>query len=255
MRYENLTYHKKNNVIIINFSETEKHLSRIVQIAQEIDGICTAISIDKEIQVVIFNWEQEKPLSEKVSVPNDLNCEIDGIIPGSWAGSVAKLEKPVIMTINGYAIGQALELSLACDIRIASKISHFGLPYIDVGIIPWDGGTQRLSRLIGQSNAMELILTGEIINADEAYRVGLVNKIIDGKDLLTAVMEMAHKIAEKGPIALQYIKEAIYKGMDLTMDQGLRLEADLYFLLHTSRDRTEGIRAFQEKREAQFKGE
>jgi len=139
--------------------------------------------------------------------------------------------------------------------RIASFASYFGLPHINDGIIPWDGGTQRLSRLIGKSNALEMILTGQTINGEEALRIGLVNQLTDGGQLLPKIMETAQKMAAKGPIALKYTKEVVHKGMDLTMDQALGLEADLYFLLHTSKDRTEGIKAFQEKRKARFNGQ
>jgi len=126
--------------------------------------------------------------------------------------------------------------------------------HVTYGEIPWDGGTQRLSRLVGRGKAMEMILSGEFIDAQEAYRIGLVNKIVLPDELLTVVMDMAQKMASKGPIALKYAKEAICKGLDLSLEQGLRLEADLYFLLHTTRDRTEGITAFRDKRSPGFEG-
>ena len=167
---------------------------------------------------------------------------------------IASIDRPVISAIDGEVTGLGLELALACDIRIATEISHFGLPHVREGLIPWDGGTQRLSRLVGRSKAMEMILTGEIIDAQEAYRIGLVNRVVPPKELMSLVMDMAREIASKGPVALRYAKEAIHKGMDLTLEQGLRLEADLYFLLHTTKDRTEGIRAFQEKSSPRFEG-
>jgi len=170
------------------------------------------------------------------------------------AAPVAKLDIPIITAMNGYTIGQDLELALACDIRIASDTSHFGLPHVREGLIPWDGGTQRLSRLVGRAKAIEIILTGEIIDAQEAHRIGLVHKVVENSELMNVVMNMAQEIASKGPISLRYAKEAIHKGMDLTLKQGLRLEADLYFLLHTTRDRMEGIKAFQGKRTPQFQG-
>jgi enoyl-CoA hydratase len=168
--------------------------------------------------------------------------------------SIAYLKKPIICAINGDALGQGLELALACDIRIAADTAHLGLPHIKEGLIPWDGGTQRLSRLVGRAKAMEMILTGELIDAQEAYRIGLVNKIVSSQELMPITMEIAREMAKKSPIALRYAKEAINKGMDLSLGQGLRLEADLYFLLHTTKDRTEGIKAFQEKRSPRFEG-
>jgi enoyl-CoA hydratase/carnithine racemase len=128
------------------------------------------------------------------------------------------------------------------------------MPHIQAGMIPWDGGTQRLPRLVGKSKAIELILTGEMVNAQEAHRIGLVNRIVEAKDLLSTVSEMAHAMAGRGPIALRYAKEAILQGLDMTLEQGLRLEADLYFILHSTKDRTEGIKAFQKKRKAKYKG-
>ena len=168
---------------------------------------------------------------------------------------VAGIEKPVIAAINGDALGQGLELALACDIRIASQKAHFGFPDVALGLIPSDGGTQRLPRIIGRGKALELILTAEIINAAEALEIGLVTKVVPAESLIAEVDALAKAIAGKAPISLRYIKEAINKGLDLTMEQGLRLEADLYFLLHTTGDRTEGIKAFQQKRPPEFKGQ
>lgn len=255
MRYEILSYHRENRVMIINLCDNGTCYADPAQVANELSELCSAISPDPEIRVVIISLEQAGPPPDMDLSQNVLNTDPGSDNPLSWAGPVSKLDIPVIMSINGYAQGQALELALACDMRIASFASYFGLPHINEDIIPWDGGTQRLSRLIGKSNALEMILTGQTINGEEAFRIGLVNQLTDGGQLLPKVMETAQKMAAKGPIALKYTKEVVYKGMELTMDQGLGLEADLYFLLHTSRDRTEGIKAFQEKRKACFKGE
>jgi enoyl-CoA hydratase/carnithine racemase len=138
---------------------------------------------------------------------------------------------------------------------VASDIARFGLPQIAKGKIPAGGGTQRLPRLIGRGKALELILTGDIINAQEALEIGLIHKIVAGNALVSEVENIATSMASKGILALKYAKEAVIKGMDLTLEQGLRLEADLYMLLHTSHDRTEGINAFQQKRPPNFKGE
>jgi enoyl-CoA hydratase/carnithine racemase len=174
--------------------------------------------------------------------------------PFSVAGPIADLDRPVITGIEGDAIGLGLELALASDIRIAAATAQFGFPHIKKGLIPWDGGIQRLARVVGKAKAMEMILTGGLMDADEARRIGLVSKVVSSEELMPVTMDMAREMASKGPIALRYAKEAIQKGMDLTLEQGLRLEADLYFLLHTTKDRTEGIKAFREKRTPEFEG-
>jgi enoyl-CoA hydratase/carnithine racemase len=143
---------------------------------------------------------------------------------------------------------------LSCDVRLAAQSARFGFQQVACGLIPGDGGTQRLPRIIGRGKALELILTGEIIDAGEALAIGLVSQVVPLKDLMATAEALVQNIAGKAPIALRFIKEAVHKGLDLTLEQGLRLEADLYFLLHTTADRTEGIRAFVEKRKPQFKG-
>ncbi|OGN88727.1 MAG: hypothetical protein A2Z74_00205 [Chloroflexi bacterium RBG_13_46_9] len=147
-----------------------------------------------------------------------------------------------------------MEIALACDIRIASTTAHFAFPNVARGIIPMDGGTQRLSRIVGKGKALELILTAETIDAAEAEKIGLVSKAVAPGLLSVEVEALVKVMATKAPIALRYIKEAVNKGADMTLEQGLRLEADLYFLLHTTEDRTEGIKAFQQKRTPEFKG-
>jgi len=167
---------------------------------------------------------------------------------------VASLNCPVIAAVNGDAIGIGLELALACDIRIAADIARFSLPGIGRGLMPSDGATQRLPRLLGRARAMEMMLSGQVIAADEALRIGLVSRVVPAKDVLNAALEMGREMAGKASWALRYCKEAVYKGLDMTLSQGLQLEGDLYFLLHTTEDRTEGVNAFREKRKPEFKG-
>lgn len=172
----------------------------------------------------------------------------------SMTSLIDQLRCPVIAAINGDALGQGLELALACDIRITVPEAKFSLPQIKDGLLPIEGGTQRLPRIVGLTKAMELALTGDAINAGEALRIGLVSQIVKAEDLMTTAKNMATLMAGKSELALSYAKEAINKGLDLTLEQGLRFEADLYFLLHTTQDRSEGIKAFREKRKPEFKG-
>jgi enoyl-CoA hydratase len=255
MRYEMMTYQKEDHVMVVNLPETSTYHERGTQMAGELSDLCDSIQWDGDIRVTVIYWKYAGPSSEADWDRKVSRSEEPGMAVESLAAPVALLDIPVIACIGGDVVGQALELALACDIRFAADNLKLGLPQITSGMIPGGGGTQRLSRLVGRSKALELILTGELIDAREAYKIGLINQVVEAKDLMSMVMAHAHKIAAKGPIAVKYAKEAVHKGMDLTLDQGLRLEADLYYLLHTTQDRTEGIRAFQEKRKAEFNGQ
>ena len=233
---------KKDHIarITLNRPEVENRIN--LQSAQQMEKICTAVNQDDDIYVVLLTGAGDK-----------FCCGSDN--KSNAAASVAGIEKPVIAAINGDAIGDGLELALSCDIRIAADTAIFGLPQLESGTIPADGGTQRLPRLIGKGKALELILTAETITASNALDIGLVSKVVSVKELAAEAEALVQGIATKAPISLRYVKEAVNKGMDMTMDQGLRLEADLYLLLHTTDDRTEGINAFLERRTPEFKGE
>ena len=256
MSEKTLRYQKTNHVLVIDLNCPFDHSLLKFQISAELGGLCDEATWDKKVNVVLISDCAEKAFSwERDTVKAVPLSEVEGKTEfQSIAEPIARLDRPVIAAILGDAIGQGLELALACDIRIASETSRFGLSQIKAGHIPWDGGTQRLSRLVGKSKALEMILTGEIIDAQEALGIGLVNKVVPKEDLTEVTMKMAQEMASKGPIALRYTKEAVNKGMDMTLEQGLRLEADLYLLIHTTKDRTEGIQAFREKRKPQFEG-
>jgi len=164
------------------------------------------------------------------------------------------LWKPVIAAINGYCLAGGLELALSCDIRIASENAQFGLTETSRGIIPGAGGTQRLPRLIPVSIALEMILTARRIDAAEAYRIGLVNKVVSQAELMNTAIEMANRICENAPLAVQTAKMAVLKGLDVTLEEGMRLENLLGEPLRQTEDVQEGITAFIEKRKPQFKG-
>lgn len=251
-----MSYQKVGKVMIINIIGPVDSREKMSWLSNELAEFCAEIAWDGEIQVIILTGAGEKSFfieTDLIGAVSRINGE-EPIKFWSITEPIAKLNKPVIAAINGDAIGYGLELALACDIRITTDTSCFGLPQIKIGYIPRNGGTQRLSRLVGKGNALEMILTGETINAQEAYRIGLVNKIVPSDQVIKVAMDMAREMASKGPIALKYAKEAICKGMDLTLEQGLRLESDLYLLIHTTKDRTEGIQAFREKRTPKFEG-
>lgn len=166
--------------------------------------------------------------------------------------TLAALPFPTIAAINGFALGGGLELALAADMRVASPQARLGLPEVSLGVIPGYGGTQRLPRIIGLGRALDLILTGRHVTAEEALQLGLVNRVAD--DALAAAVELAKTAARNGPLALALAKESVLRGLDVTLPQGLEIEADLFGLVATSEDMREGTRAFLEKRSPEFKG-
>ena len=168
--------------------------------------------------------------------------------------AVEEFPKPVVAMINGFCLGGGMELALACDIRIAADSAKLGQPEINLGIIPGGGGTQRLTRLVGEGKAMELILTGELIDAVEAKTIGLVNDVMPAAQLRDRTMALAAKIADKSPVALRMAKEAVKTASRMNLREGLERETDLFCLTFTSEDKAEGVRAFFEKRKAEYKG-
>ena len=165
------------------------------------------------------------------------------------------LGKPSIAAINGFALGAGLELAMACTIRLASKTARVGQPEVNLGLIPGYGGTQRLPRLVGKGRAMELILTGDPISAEEAFRIGLVNRIVEADELMPAARAMAARIASRAPLAVKYAMDAVNHGPELPLGEALRVEADLFGLCAATSDMEEGVAAFLEKRPAAFRGE
>ena len=247
MRYQAITYKKSGRAGYITLNRPQTGNELTAQMSQEIADVCNATNQDDELNVVILSGAGDNFCS---------GCdpqEPDGGREASQA--IASIEKVTIAAIDGNAFGEGLELALACDIRIATERARFCFPQIANGAIPSAGGTQRLPRLVGQGKALELILTAEPIDAREALRTGLIAKIVPTDRLQQEIDAWATKLSDYAPIALRYAKEAVTKGMDLTLDQGLHLEADLYFLIQTTGDRMEGIRSFLEKRDPRFKGE
>lgn len=169
--------------------------------------------------------------------------------------AVERCAKPVIAAVNGFCLGGGMELALACDIRIASRAAKFGQPEVNLGIIPGGGGTQRLPRIVGLGAAMRLILTGDLIDAAEAHRLGLVEEVVDGAALMERATQLAELIASKSPVAVAAAKEATRAAVSLPMSEGLKLETALFQLCFASDDKAEGVRAFLEKRSPRFSGQ
>jgi enoyl-CoA hydratase len=247
---------KKDAVATITLSRPNAGNCITTRVVAELKDLRRDIRRDKTVRVVVITGDGQDVFCAGTDLAefNTFENRENRIELFSAAAIIAAFECPTIAAINGNAFGQGLEVALACDLRICSQNAAVGMPQVSDGEMPWDGGTQRLTRLVGRGKALELLLFGETIDAREAQRIGLVHKAVAHAELMTVVKDVAHKMAVKSPISLAYVKEAIHKGMDLTLEQGLRLEADLYYLIHTSRDRNEGIRAFREKRRPQFEG-
>ena len=171
------------------------------------------------------------------------------------ANSIASLTQPVIVAINGDAVGQGLELALAGDLRFAAEPTRLSMPQVTWGGLPWDGGTQRLARTVGRAWALDLLLTGRSVSAREALDMGLVHDVAPLDEVLPRAQGLAEQLAAFGPIALRYTKEAVLQGTDLGIMAGLGLELDLNVLLHTTADRAEGVGSFLERRDPTFRGE
>lgn len=255
MTYRTIEYRKKEHVGLIKFREDIAKTEDLARLRDEIYEVSTIVSAEADLRLaVLMGIGTLSNFLVSSSEHRGFRYKEEIAAP-SLAESVAAIEKPVIAGIEGVAMDQCLELILSCDIRIATEKSRFGLSQLEKGTFPMDGGTQRLPRLVGKGKALEMLLTGETIDAQEAYSIGLLNRVVPENVLERTVMEIAKEMASKSPTALRYAKEAVNAGLDLTLQQGLHLEADLYMLLHTTSDRKEGIRAFQGKRKPRFTGE
>ena len=262
---EPILFEKRDRIAFVTLNRAER-LNRLTrQIADGLAETCGTIEEDPDIGVVILTGtgpvfslgldarslspEEWRDLTE---TPAELVRHRHWVLYGIEA--VANLSKPVIAALNGDALGAGLELALACDMRVSRQDVRFGFPQVRDGMIPMAGGTQRLPRIIGVAKALELIMTGEPIDADEALRIGLVSRVVPPNELQKVAEELAVAMVKGAPLAVRYGKEAIRWGIDLSFAEGARLEADLYLLLQTTADRAEGIRAFQEKRNPVYHG-
>jgi enoyl-CoA hydratase/carnithine racemase len=213
-------------------------------------ALCTAVEsveLDETIRVVLVEGSGQH-FCQGVANTGDWERRCD------WIAAIGRLTVPVIAAIDGDAIAEGFELALACDLRLVSTRARFQMPQLQRGVLPSHGGTQRLPRIVGRTRALDLLLSGRTLTAAEADTMGLATRVFPAKSFATDVRRVVGDLAAKGPVALRYAKEAVRDGVDLTLDQGIRLEEDLYVLLQTTADRAEGIRAFLEKRRPKFKG-
>lgn len=228
-----------------------------LDVAQALVSAYRAINDDDTVLAVVLTGGHTFSVGEPEDEPLPLDRDVAELVYRPLreaAEGLASLRVPVIAAIAGRCEGMGLELALACDLRVCSDDATFALPQVARGDMPHHGGTQRLPRTVGRTAALAMTLLGEPVTVHEAFRIGLVNRVVATDDLLTTAQAWAATIAEKAPIATQYIREAITKGLDLPLQEGTRLEGDLYFLIQTTEDRSEGIQAFLARRPPVFKG-
>jgi enoyl-CoA hydratase len=226
-------------------------------VLDELKDAIELINNDEDIHVLIFTGEGRAfvagaDIGEMKSM-NPVEARAFAEKGISLFRKIELMEKPVIAAVNGFALGGGCELSMCCDIRIASEKAKFGQPEVGIGITPGFAGTQRLPRLIGEGRAKELIFTCDVIGADEAYRIGLVNKVVPAEELMTVAMELANKIVQKSQLAVRYAKTAINRGIETDLDTGMSIEKDLFGLCFATEDQKEGMGAFLEKRTPEYK--
>jgi enoyl-CoA hydratase len=256
--YETLLVERRERVAIITINRPDKRNALNIKTREEGAALLEKLSTDDSVRVVVFTGAGDKAFIAGADIAEfagrTASMQRDVMTGRSLFTAIDNFPKPVIAMINGYCLGGGCELALSCDIRIASENASFGQPEINLGIIPGGGGTQRLTRLVGEGKAMELILTGEIIDARTAFSIGLVNHVVPSDQLEAKTLEIASRIAEKGPIALRMAKEAVKLASRSNLDEGLRREVDLFALCFATEDKDEGVQAFLEKRKPEFKG-
>jgi enoyl-CoA hydratase len=256
--YETLLLERRGRVALLTINRPAKLNALNIQTRAEGAAALDELREDESVRVVVITGAGEKAFVAGADIGEfegrTAVSQRDVMTARSLFTAVDTFPKPVIAMVNGFCLGGGCELALSCDIRVASDRARFGQPEINLGIIPGGGGTQRLTRIVGEGKAMELILTGDMIDAQQAYTLGLVNAVFPAEELEAKTMEMANRIAEKSPVALRMAKEAVKTAARANLDEGLRREIDLFALTFSSQDKDEGVRAFLEKRKPDFKG-
>ena len=258
MAYKYLLLEKEDGIGILYINRPEAMKALNTGVLEEIIQAADEISRDDEIQVLIITGAGDKSFVAGADIKEmhgltAVEGRKFGYIGQAAFRAIEKLEKPVIAAVNGFALGGGCELAMAADIRLASDKAKFGQPEVGLGITPGFGGTQRLPRLVGEGRAMELILTANTINVEEAYRIGLVNHIYPAENLLDEARKMARKIMSNAPLAVKYSKSAINKGLQTDIDTGMAIEADLFGICFSTEDQKAGMGAFLNKEKASFK--
>jgi len=260
VEYNNLIIEKTEGIAIVTINRPKVLNALNIETISEIRQAFFSFRDDDSVKAVIVTGAGEKAFCAGADIDEikDLNSlkAMDFAHNGQCAmNSIDKLKKPVIAAVNGFALGGGCEVSLACHMRIASKNAKMGLPEVSLGLIPGYGGTQRLARLVGKGKAIELVLSGKMVDAEEACKIGLINSVVEQEDLMEAAKKLAKSIMKQGPVATRLALESISRGLEVTLDQGLAIEAKMFGLVCGTEDKIEGTTAFLEKRKPEFKNQ
>lgn len=258
MEYENIIVERKSNIAYVTINRPEVRNALNQQTLNEISHSLAELEQDDNVKCIVFTGAGGKSFAAGADIGQlKTRTFLDAFQPGNMQQVYDKIEackKPTIAMINGYALGGGCELAMACDIRVASTNAKLGLPELNLAIMPGAGGTQRLARIVGKGKALEMILTGKIIDAEEAKMIGLVSEVVSPDELVAKTEEIAEKIMSKGPLAVMLAKLAVHHGADADLKTGLLIEKLSQAVLYESEDKQEGTAAFLEKRQANFKG-
>ena len=260
MAYENLHIETKDGVAVVTVSRPEKLNALNGRTIDELDLAFAALAVDAGVSGVILTGAGEKAFVAGADIAElraqgPAEARALGRKGQAVFGRIEKLGKPVVAAINGFALGGGCELALACHVRIAAEGARLGTPEVKLGLMCGYGGTQRLPRLVGRGRALEMLLTGEMVDAQEAFRIGLVNRVVPKDKLLSEAEALLRKMLANAPLSLRYTLEAVGAGLEMPLEEGQNLEATLFGLLSTTDDMKEGTAAFLEKRPPRFKGQ
>lgn len=259
MDFKLIQLEQEEKVAVLKINRPKALNALNTEVLKELNCALDQLEAAADVDVIIITGQGKAFVAgADIAQMKDLNAEEGrkfGNLGQQVFRKIEKMEKPVIAAVNGFALGGGCELAMSCDMRIASEKAKFGQPEVSLGIIPGFSGTQRLPRLVGVGKAKELILTGNMINAEEAERIGLVNKVVKSEDLMTEAFALANKIVANAPMAVRYANIAINRGIETDIETGIEIEADLFGLCFATKDQEEGMTAFLEKRKAIFKNQ
>jgi enoyl-CoA hydratase len=259
MEFDNLLIEKSDGVATVTVNRPKALNALNEETLRELLCCFQGLENNTEVKAVILTGAGEKAFvaGADIAFMKDLEAVAArefALLGQKVMNTIEQLAKPVIAAVNGFALGGGCELALACDIRLASANARFGQPEVNLGVIPGFAGTQRLPRLVGKGRAKEILFTGDMVAADEAFRIGLVNRVTSPEELLPAARKLAQKIAGKGQVAIALCKDAVNNGLEMESDKACRYEADQFALCFATADQKEGMSAFLEKRTASFQG-